>query len=573
MLRYGAPGTQRIVVSKARMAEDAKSYEFFSAHGYQWKAQAHLGALVESDVRFADSGGSHLVKSGPARRVWRVRFEHEGRMTAAYVKECRLPRLRDYLKYLFQPAKAAREFTALLRLRRRGLNAPDPLAVGVRRKGLVLSSSVLVTMSIDNAQPLDRYVLERIPLAKPGDVRGFSVRLAAFLRQVHQAGLFHNDFHGGNVLVRGEPHEAEFHLVDLDDVSIGDALPYGARLYNLAILNHLFGQVVPRHWRLRFLREYLGTREDMRAASRVVEGLGESGMRRVWAKKDRRTHGENKYFRHVMAGRLVGHMRRDSASTAAVGLFDGGDPFQRAEALLKDGRSSTVGVFALPDAVGGRRIVIKRRNRRRDWKRFFDCVRTSRGARGFFAGAAFQNRCLPTPGVLAELDCRRLWCLEASYLTLGYVEGAENLAKAVAGGKASPLFQMIERDRKRFLTDLAHVLRRMHFCGFSMRDLKAANVLVCPAQGGVGIMITDLEDARLYYGRVPQSKAIQNVARLYADAASWGAVSRREAVAFLRAYLGVSDRDTLVMWLRGVSKLSRAKREASSTGARAQAAL
>ena len=532
----------------------------FRARGFRWKARPELKALINADQRFVLPDGAQVVKEGPARRVWRFETTTGGVQTAFYVKECLLPEWRDCLKYLFQPSKAAREFRALGLLRERGVSVPEPLGVGVRRRGLFLERSILVTRALPDAEPLDRYVLTRIAAAGGPDVRAFTRKFAAFVRQVHDAGLFHRDFHAANILARGQAQAVEFFLVDLDDVTISERLRYGERLENLGIMGRFFCPVVPRHWRLRFLESYAGGQFDLESAARMVERISERGLRSVWAKKDRRICGNNKYFSHVRASRLTGHAARTAEAAAAIDLFAGGDPFKDAEALLKDGRSSTVGVFKLGDDAGGGRVVIKRRNRERTWKRFLDSLRTSRATKGFFIGAAFENRRLPTPKVLAALDCRRLGCLEGSYLVLEYVEGAQNLARVVVEGQASALFQRMSRDRKGFLKRLAYLLRRMHFCGFSMRDLRAANILLYPSGDGVGMEIIDLDDARLCRAAVPESRAIRNIARLYADALYLNAVSRREAVEFLRDYLGPCDRARFLRWVSEVSRYARAKR-------------
>jgi serine/threonine protein kinase len=100
----------------------------------------------------------------------------------------------------------------------------------------------------------------------------------------------------------------------------------------------------------------------------------------------------------------------------------------------------------------------------------------------------------------------------------------------------------------------------MHWAGLSMRDLKSANILVCPLGERLRILISDLDAARLYPDGVPEKRAISDVARLYFDAAWFGAVSRREALFFLNSYLGCPPRDRLKMWVSGISRFVRRKR-------------
>jgi tRNA A-37 threonylcarbamoyl transferase component Bud32 len=393
-------------------------------------------------------------------------------------------------------------------------------------------------------------------------VRAFAEFLARFLCRLHDAGIFHEDFHAGNVLVGGEPAAPVFHLVDIADINLGAPLSYGDRVTNLAVLNRFFSLVVPGHWRLRFLEMYFACGaidpdhpgRDRATTSRRIEDATRRGLLKLWAKRDARVYGNNKYYRHVHAGALAGRAKRTAEADAALKLFEYGDPFTRAEMILKDSASSCVGVFRLDTPAGPHRIVIKKRKSQNRWKALLDPFRASRAVKGFFYGAAFEHRYLPTPAVLAALDCRRLGCIEASYLVTDYVEGAESLARCLAAGQSSPLFQRINADRSAFLSSLAHTLRRMHAYGFSMRDLKAANILVYPAGRGVAVSIADLDDVRLYAACVPEPRAMRNIARLYYDAVHLGAITRRESMWFLECYLGTSERGALSRWVSGIAR-------------------
>ncbi len=534
------------------------AFHEFEHAGYRWLAAPEFVEIAKRDGRVLSEEGSRLVKSGPARRVWT--FEPEGLGARVYVKRYLVAEMRDRLKYSVQRSKAAREFRAIVELARRGVDVPEPLALGVRRRGFSLIDSILVTREVGGV-PVERYVMEHVEAAEHALVSAFTWEFARFLRRAHDAGLLHRDFHAANILVTDAGPRPRFHFVDLADVRIAEPVSYGERIDNLAVLGRFFCQVAPRHWRLRFLRDYLIGDEALAATARLIESAARRGMWRVWSKRDRRVCGNNKYFHHVMAGRFSGRARREPQAAAALKLFADGDPFDRAEAILKDSRSSTVGVFAVKTHDAVSRIVIKRRHVRRDWRAAFDPARSSRSMRGFVHAVAFENRHLPTPHALAAVEDRRFGYLGASYLVQEFAPGVETLADAMASGAESPAGRLIERDRRLFLRRLARVLRRMHWTGFSMRDLKSANLLLQPREDGtVGILVNDLDAARLYRGSVPEKRAMQNIARLYFDAAWLGAVTRREAVYFLGEYLGRTDRKRTARWVGAIARFVREKR-------------
>ena len=533
-------------------------FERFTAHGLRWVAEAGFAETVRRDARVWRPGGADIVKTGPARRVWC--FRPEGAPGEVYVKENLLAEVTDTLKYVFGPSKAEKEWRRLLRLRERGVPVPRPLAVGVRRRGPILQSSVLVTEGLGAAEPLVKYFAAHAPSASHAEVAAFTRSFAAFVRRLHEAGVVHRDFHAGNIMVEGPPGDARFHLLDVYEVRIAERVPRRKLLKNLAVLGHFFCRTVPRHCRARFLKEYLDGSGDYRDAARVIERRAERGMRKIWARRDKRIFGENKYFRHVRVDDLLGHRRRSEAGAAAVKLFTHGDVFDSADEVIKDSRSSKIAVSRAEAGAGEAALMVKRRNPRGGWRSLFDLFRTSRAKKGFYFGAAFENRHLPTPRVFAALDERRRGGLRASYLVLEYIESAENLGQVLAAGDKSALFRMLAADRPAFADRLARTLRRVHWCGFSMRDLKAANILLCENEGRLKHLITDLDGLRQFRGPTPQRQAIRNLARLYFDVSWLSGVTRREAMAFLKVYLGGAERAELTRWVSGIAAFVREKR-------------
>jgi len=567
-----------------------------TAHGYRWVAAADFaGTLAGEEGLVAEAG--ELVKWGPVRRVRRVRLPGAGEV---FVKRYPVTEAAERLKYLFRRAKALREWRSLRELRAAGVEAPEPLAAGVLRRGGILRDSVLVTRGLEGALPLDEYLLEHVEAASHAEVAAFTRALAGFLRRAHGAGFYHRDFHAANVMVAGEPERPRFAVLDLADARVGCELTRGERLEMLATLSHLFLQAVPRHWRLRFLRSYLGPDDLLADAAALVEALSESGSRAAWRRRDAKTFGDRKYFRRAGASPFRGVARRTEAGEAAVELFRGGDPLEGRALVVKDSRSSKAGVVD----IGGpqpRRFFVKRRNPRGGLKRLFAPLRRSRAMKGFFFGAAFENRSLPSPRAYAALEGPHPDGGRASWLVLEHLEGAAHLGELMPGeaahlgelmpGEAADLGEMmageaaglgemmageaagpgrgepvanlsglLDSQRSEFLSRLARMLRRLHWCGFSLRDLKSSNVLLFERGGRLDFAFSDLDAARLYRGRCPERRAMQNLARLYFDAARLGGVSRREALFFLDEYLGHPGREELSRWLCGIAAFVRAKR-------------
>ena len=122
------------------------------------------------------------------------------------------------------------------------------------------------------------------------------------------------------------------------------------------------------------------------------------------------------------------------------------------------------------------------------------------------------------------------------------------------------LVELLEGQRARVAQRLARTLRRMHWCGFSMRDLKTANILLFEREGRLEFALTDLDDVRFYANGVGERRRIANLARLYFDVVWLKGARRKELLRFLRDYLGTPDRATLARYVSGVMQLVKAKR-------------
>lgn len=124
------------------------------------------------------------------------------------------------LKAMLAP-KAKAEFDAARALAVKGV--PVVEALGYGSSG---ASQALVTRAVDGAVPSSEFYNANFA-EDAADPSGYLSKWAAFVRRVVDSGLFHPDFHNGNILYK--PGSGEFLLVDVFGVKSPERVSEGQR--------------------------------------------------------------------------------------------------------------------------------------------------------------------------------------------------------------------------------------------------------------------------------------------------------------------------------------------------------
>ncbi len=275
------------------------------------------GVLVGPDapdwLRLDREAGAELVKSNPARRVWRVTV---GRR-AFYAKEFLKPRPIGRLVRFFRRDPASTEWRAGRAVASRGVACPPLVAVGRGRgRGFVVSEA------LDGARVLsDAWLVE--------DRRALIAAVAGLVGGAHANGVVHGDDHPRNVLVvcaAGGGVSAVY--TDLYSVKMLALVADERAVQALSQLHQWFRLRASGWERLRFLRAYClertgGVREAARAmVRRLAPAVAAESRRqafRLWAKRDRRILRTNAYFAEF---RLEGDARAHVAlPSRRAGVF------------------------------------------------------------------------------------------------------------------------------------------------------------------------------------------------------------------------------------------------------------
>jgi tRNA A-37 threonylcarbamoyl transferase component Bud32 len=526
-----------------------------------------------------ERGQVRVVKQGPHRVVYEVLAGG----LSFFVKHNRLPNLRAWLRQLVRPSKARREYEHALVIAARGIPTFVPLAVG-EQQGLRPRASFLITRSLENTEPVGTFIETTLAQAPPRRATLLRQRLATELGKLvalmHRAGVAHQDFHAGNVLVQLQAEDRlSLYLIDLHALRVGDALSWRAIRANLVMLNRWFILRASRTDRLRFWRAYWSALNEDRAGqprpelprnlspadlARALERQTWQSNLHFWRSRDRRCLFTNRYYRRVQSASAQGYAVTDlDLAEQNILLADPDEPFRRPGVrVLKDSPSSTVVEFDLPAGETTRRVVYKR-FRVKNWMApFLSLVRRSPALRSWVQGHGLRERFLPTARPLLVLHRLRRGMDQEGYLLTEKIDQALDLHTYLARLEALPADEN-RRQRRRLIEIVARLVRELHARKLSQRDLKANNLLVV-AGAATGadptcwlIDLVGMERCR----KLRRARRVQNLARLHASFFGRSCLSRTDKVRFLRVYLawGIRGREGWKRWWHDIAQATQVK--------------
>jgi tRNA A-37 threonylcarbamoyl transferase component Bud32 len=536
--------------------------------GVRWQVRPGLQYLFGPDGLRLDewlaAEQAHIVKHGPHRTVYHVVLPE----LDFYLKHNRLADCRAKLRELVRPSKARSEYEHAQAVAARQVPTFEPLALGEPCRAWVARDSFLITRTLPETQPLHTFLETLLPQWSPGRQARLRQRLATalgrLLARMHDAGIAHHDLHPGNLLLRLDADDhPELFLIDLHAVRIGAPLSWRARRGNLILLNRWFALRAERTDRLRFWRAYTGTKDQEPAKITDLERRTLASNLRMWRKLDRRCLRNNRHFHCVHLGDVAGHAVAEFATNVLAPLLADPDaPFEQPNNIvLKRSASSSVVEFDLPGPNGPRRVIYKRFAVTRwsdPWAALF---RSPPALRSYIMGHCLLLRCLPTPRPLAVWHRYRHGLAREGYLLTEKVANALELRSFVERLYSLPAAQC-RTCLRRLIDQTAHLVATLHQRRLSHRDLKAANLLVSPAdgQGDLSVHVIDLVGVRRLR-KLRRARRVQNLARLNASFFNHPGLTRSDRLRFLRVYLrwGLRGRSGWKRWWRQIAEATAHK--------------
>jgi len=493
-----------------------------------------------------------------------------------YLKEYHLSTPFESIKTLFL-SPAEREWYNAQKITQKNASTFSPLALGKLRIFGVLKKNYLISKSIDNAKSLKEYTQDYYlshPVCDTPEKRKLIVALAKFIKNLHQKGIFHQDFHWGNILIEKAKQGAiYFYLMDLHRVKLKSKLTNREKIKNLASLNTCFYQKARRTERLRFLKAYAEGSEQWEVNyprfAYLIEEMTDKMLRKLWHKRGKRCVKQNKYFIPFKSSTYKGFINRDFYSPELLDLLYNPDRAfsEPVSTIIKD--SHTTSSCFMPLQIAGEKfeLYIKRYNYQNIFYALKNLFRTSRGKRVWKVANGFVLRTIPIPLPIAFLEQRKGGVLTKSFFITQKIDQSIPLITLFQKGLSNAPTETA-KIKNELLQQVARILRRMHEQGIWHRDLKASNLLVQKKAGQKEkLYLLDLDGTRIKR-KIRNKDRTKDLARLNASLLDTKTISMPDRVRFLKYYLNVRktrDQKVREFWKAMVwhtqKKLKKAGRE------------
>ncbi len=431
------------------------------------------------------------------------------------------------------------------------MRTPVPMAVGDMRRGGMIRESWLVLEEITGGVALNDK-LGRDGLSVSDRARLLD-RLAELTSRVVAAGLYHRDYHAGNILVTETSVGPQLALIDLHSARVGRCSARRRNRMLATMWRTLDNLAVSDGECAEFVRMAVGDCDELDDVVGTVRRIATRCTARRWKSRTRRCVKESTSFEQ---GRTRKGRYSVFRSFGRANLFRAVDLHKRGEGdlvtLLKTSRHGRVAAVRL----GADQTVCVKEVRSASPRRWIQAVvRLGRGRRAWIAVNGLAARGFAVARPLGYL-CERIGLTAAAeYVVTGFLETSSPLDQYVE----TPAYSSLGRaQRREFVRGLGRFMARLHERGVHQHDFKASNVLVEQSEPGEWTFyLVDLDSVR-FIRRVSVRRRVKNMAQLAAAVSN--TVSYPQRLRFLRAYAEVAS----LPWdekdvVRRVTAISRAR--------------
>jgi tRNA A-37 threonylcarbamoyl transferase component Bud32 len=481
--------------------------------------------------------GGEVIKESTWRWAALLRLPNGRRV---FLKRDKTKGWMEGLKYLFSPSKGQKEFLIASQLEKWSLNIPNPLGWMERvRKGLVRESYYL-----SEAIGTGVSFIEEVAKSKePHSI----IELAMAVRKFQEAGLFHQDLHGGNFLWEGD----SLFLTDLHRAKIVKPLSLNQRLWNLSHLFHSLRSMWGEEDQLQFLNQYLEGRFDDSQKREILHQKIHPVMgrlqKRQWRSRTKRCLKESTEFTVQREKGIRYFHRRDFPLDRLKRVMEEHRDLVRERPFPLIKYSPEVIVSILSDE--GERVCLKQFCYPHFWGQMKEHFRCSKGLKAWMAANGMRARGIPSLKPLALVERKNWIGLKESFLFMETLADDQEMDRYILKGFA-------DLNKKRlFIKTFARWLDGLHKMGLYHKDMKTCNILVSERGETWNFHLLDFEDIRMNE-KVNWKKLFRNFLQL--NTSTPKVMTKVDRFRFFREYLRlnpiVKDRKVFLQGLMDESR-------------------
>ncbi len=219
-------------------------------------------------------GPFEKVPASKAADVFKAKIGLFRHPEVLYIKFFKHRNLRDVLKSLFRPSRAARAAQGAKMLEEASLHAPQTAAVLEKRLGPILLQNVLITKEVKDALSVNEYfskIWKQTPNKISRDRHEMAKQLAEYIAKMHNAKIVHGDLRAGNILARKTETAWKFCLLDNERTKKTKTVNSELTIKNLVQINMHFDY--HRTDRMRFLNAYSAKRIGIEISTKKLAKL------------------------------------------------------------------------------------------------------------------------------------------------------------------------------------------------------------------------------------------------------------------------------------------------------------
>ena len=470
----------------------------------------------------------------------------------------------DYIKHMLVPTKARTEWEVGNALLSKDIKTALPLAILEGKRSLFL-----VTETVTNSEELMEFCQSNyegsLPAEKESEKRILLDKLAVFIRDIHEKGFCHYDFHAGNILIRFKEEQNvagyDLYLMDLHRVKIFKSISIKKRMFNLAQIFNSLSSVMIKADKLNFIRSYgsnaLGSIADEGELVRQIDEQS-SGIRNIHYRSRlkrclkessvfsrKRFSGMKMYFRKGYGAdrlhKLVEKHNSALANNDKSVIMKRDSKTALTSHTFKD--KTVLNVVVKQYRVGCFGCIVK------------NIIRGSAGRKAWVAGNGLRVYGFNTPLPLALIEKKISGVTTASYVIMEKVKDSLEMDRYILKNLNS---RIDLKKKKALISNFAKTLARMHNHNIFHHDLKTCNIMV--KENGKSFDFTFLDfDKVSFREEITVRKRVKNLTQINLSTPRLFTLTDR--LRFLKKYLEQFDiTNEKKNMLREVINLSKAEK-------------